>query len=69
MRLVQNISIDTAGVITYTFRPSSPLCPIAVTLALSIVEAIRDVPGVTDQKITVVDYIQADMLNNILKSV
>ena len=69
MRLVQNISIDTAGVITYTFRPSSPLCPIAVTLALNIVEAIRDVPGVTGQKITVVDYIQADMLNNILKSV
>ena len=69
MRLVQNIAIDNAGVITYTFRPSSPLCPIAVTLALSIAEAIRNVPGVTGQKITVVDYIQADMLNNILKSV
>lgn len=69
MRLVQNISIDDAGKITYTFRPSSPLCPIAVPLALGIIQAISEVPGVTGQSITVVDYVQADKLNEILKSV
>jgi metal-sulfur cluster biosynthetic enzyme len=69
MQLVQNISIDSMGKVTYTFRPSSPLCPIAVPLALGIIEAVSEVPGITGQSITVVDYIQADTLNEILKTV
>jgi metal-sulfur cluster biosynthetic enzyme len=69
MQLVQNISIDSMGKVTYTFRPSSPLCPIAVPLALAIIEAVSEVPGITGQSITVVDYIQADTLNEILKTV
>lgn len=69
MRLVQNIAVDVGGKITYIFRPSSPLCPIAVPLALSIIQAIREVPEVTGQSITVVDYVQADLLNDLLKSV
>jgi metal-sulfur cluster biosynthetic enzyme len=69
MRLVQNISIDETGKITYTFRPSSPLCPIAVPLALGIIQAISEVPGVSGQSITVIDYVQAEQLNEILKSI
>jgi metal-sulfur cluster biosynthetic enzyme len=69
MRLVQNITIDAEGKVAYTFRPSSPLCPIAVPLALEIIQAISEVPGVTGQSITVVDYAQADLLNELLKSV
>jgi metal-sulfur cluster biosynthetic enzyme len=69
MQLVQNISIDALGKVTYTFRPSSPLCPIAVPLALGIIQAVSEVPGITGQSITVVDYIQADTLNEILKTV
>lgn len=69
MRLVQNIVVDEAGKVTYTFRPSSPLCPIAVPLALGIIQAISEVPGVSGQKITVVDYNQADQLNEILKGI
>ncbi len=69
MRLVQNISIDDAGEISYTFRPSSPLCPIAVPLALGILQAVSEVPGVSGQSITVVDYAQADVLNEVLKSI
>ena len=68
MRLIQDLQVDAAGKITYIFRPSSPLCPIAVPLALGIIEAIREVPGVTAQSITVVDYVQADVLNEILKN-
>lgn len=44
MRLAQNISIDDTGKISYTFRPSSPLCPIAVPLALGILQAVSEVP-------------------------
>lgn len=69
MKLIQNISVNPTGKITYTFRPSSPLCPIAAPLAVSIIQAISEIPGVTGQSITVVDYIQADLLNEILKSV
>lgn len=69
MRLVQDLSIDENGKVTYTFRPSSPLCPIAVPLALMIIQAVEEVPGVSSQSITVLDYIQADQLNEILKSI
>lgn len=66
MQLVQDLTLDDDGNLTYTFRPSSPLCPIAIHLAMTIQEAIKKVPGIASQRVTVVDYIQADMLNEIL---
>jgi len=69
MQLVKDIQLDTQGNITYVFRPSSPLCPLAVPLALSIIEAINAVPGINRQHITVVDYVGADQLNEMLRSV
>lgn len=69
MRLVQDIEIDQDGKISYVFRPSSPLCPIAVPLALGIIDAIKEVPGITGQQITVKDYVQSDQLNEILKTI
>jgi metal-sulfur cluster biosynthetic enzyme len=69
MRLVQDIKLDEKGKISYIFRPSSPLCPIAVPLALNIIEAIKKIPEIKKQDITVVDYLQADMLNDLLKTV
>lgn len=69
MHLVLDIQINTDGKISYVFRPSSPLCPIAVPLALGIIDAIKEVPGITGQQITVKDYSQADQLNEILKTI
>lgn len=69
MRLVQDLSVDEDGKVTYIFRPSSPLCPIAVPLALSILRAVAEVEGVTGQHITVMDYVGADELNQIINSV
>lgn len=69
MRLVQDLAVDADGKVTYIFRPSSPLCPIAVPLALSILRAIGEVEGVTAQHITVVDYVGADELNEIINAV
>lgn len=69
MRLVQDLKIDAGGKAAYIFRPSSPLCPIAVQLALAIIQAVQAVPGITAQQITVKDYIQADQLNEILRSI
>jgi len=53
-------------VVRMRFRPSSPLCPIALTLIMSIIEAVKAVDGINDQKITVIDYTGADELNAIL---
>jgi metal-sulfur cluster biosynthetic enzyme len=67
MELVQNLSVDDEGNVVYQFRPSSPLCPLAAPLALDIIQAIKEVLGTAKQAITVVDYIQADQLNIVLK--
>lgn len=69
MKLVLDLMIDEKGKATYIFRPSSPLCPIAVPLAVMIIQAIGEVEGITGQNITVVDYVEADKLNRILRSV
>ena len=69
MRLVQDICFVSPDQITYTFRPSSPLCPLAATLALDILQAIAEVPGISAQRVTVVDYIQADQLTEMLNSI
>lgn len=68
MRLVLDLSIEADGVVQYTFRPSSPLCPIALPLVMEIIEAIKTVKHVRGQKVTVVDYTGADALNKILAS-
>lgn len=68
MRIVADLAVDSDGVATYLFRPSSPLCPIALPLVISVIEAIKTVPGVKDQQVTVVDYVGADELNAILRS-
>ena len=63
MRLIEELTVDEKGVARYTFRPSSPLCPLAVSLALSIRQAVAEVEGVTGQEVEVVGYIKADELN------
>lgn len=68
MRLVLDLTVDEEGTANYTFRPSSPLCPIALPLVMDIIEAVKSVEGVSDQKVTVVNYSGADELNKILAS-
>ena len=69
MKLVMDLTIDESGKASYIFRPSSPLCPIAVPLAMMIIQAIKEVEGITGQSITVVDYVEAEKLNELLRSV
>ena len=67
MRLIENLTVDREGFARYTFRPSSPLCPLAISLALSIRKAVAEVEGVTGQEIVVVGYLQAAELNAMLR--
>ena len=68
MRLIEDLHVDDkTGRVNCKFHPSSPLCPLAVHLALSIRDAIAGVPGVTAQEIEVVGYVGAESLNTLLK--
>jgi metal-sulfur cluster biosynthetic enzyme len=67
MHLIEELQVDEeTGRVRYRFRPSSPLCPLAVYLALDIRAAVARVPGVTAQEIEVVGYVGADELNALL---
>jgi metal-sulfur cluster biosynthetic enzyme len=66
MRLIQDLTVDNQGKVSYTFRPSSPLCPIAVYLVQQIKFAVSQVPGVSDQQIRVIDYIAAEELTELI---
>lgn len=67
MRLIEDLEVNPEGYVSYKFRPSSPLCPIAVPLSLMIQGAIANVPGVTGQDIQIVGYIQAEELTAMLR--
>ena len=66
MQLVDGLMIDRRGCVSYTFRPSSPLCPLAVFLATQIKDAVAEVPGVSSQKIRVEGYIAAEHLTKLM---
>jgi len=68
MRLVEDLTVNESGHVAYRFRPSSPLCLIAVPLAQMIKDAIGKVPGVTGQTIEVTNYIQSSLLTELLNS-
>jgi len=59
MRLVEDLVVDEDGRVSYKFRPSSFLCPIAAPLLLQIYQAIAEVEGVTGQEVEVVGYVRA----------
>ena len=67
MRSIEDLVVDKHGFVSYKFRPSSPLCPIAVPLSLMIQEVVASVPGVTGQDMQIVGYIQAEELNDLLR--
>lgn len=66
MRLIEDLQVDDGGQVRYVFRPSSPLCPLAVFLAMSIKEAVDEVPGTSGQQIKVAGYVQADELTELI---
>jgi metal-sulfur cluster biosynthetic enzyme len=66
MRLVENLDVDSEGRVSYTFRPSSALCPLAVFLAMQIKKAVSEVPGVSAQKIMIEGYAAAEELTKLI---
>ncbi len=69
MRLIEDLIVREDGTVHYKFRPSSPICPIAVQLAMDIRNAVAEVTGVKRQEITVVGYVQAEQLTALLREI
>jgi metal-sulfur cluster biosynthetic enzyme len=67
MQLVRDLNADEdTGIVSYTFRPSSPLCPLAHSLAVDIKRAVNEIPGVKHQKILVEGYVHSKELTEII---
>ncbi len=67
MRLVEDLDVDeSSGMVRYCFRPSSPLCPLAHSLALDIKRAVASVGGVEGQQIQVAGYVRAEELTEMV---
>jgi metal-sulfur cluster biosynthetic enzyme len=66
MKLIEDLVVDAAGQVSYTIRPSSPLCPDAVFLAVQVKMVLASVPGVSAQKIAVANYIEAKKLTELI---
>ena len=66
MRLIDHLKVTEGGEVSYSFQPSSPLCPLAVFLVQKIKQAVSEVPGVASQRITVTGYISSDELTSLI---
>jgi metal-sulfur cluster biosynthetic enzyme len=66
MRLVEDLEVRADGKVEYTFRPSSPFCPLAVFLIAQIKKAVSEVPGIAGQRIQVVGYTAAEELTELI---
>lgn len=67
MGLIKNLAITNYGKVSLDFHPSSPVCPLAIPLALRIQDALVNVSGVRELCITVTGHKMADEINNYLK--
>jgi metal-sulfur cluster biosynthetic enzyme len=67
MHLIEDLCVDENGHVTFKFRPSSPLCPIAIPLSLTIKSAVSEVEGVCSQDLEIVGFLQAEELIRLLR--
>ena len=66
MQLIEDLQVKADGKVSYIFHPSSPLCPIAVSLVKQIKQAVSEVPGVSEQEIRIEGYIGAVELTQLI---
>ncbi len=67
MRLIEDLTVDPKGHVSYKIRPSSELCPLALPLSLEIQNAVKQVKGVVSQELEIVGYIHAQALTELLR--
>jgi len=68
MDLIHDLAVTPDGNVSLIFRPSSPVCPMAYSLANAIKKSVEAVGRVTSTQISVRNYERADHLESLLKS-
>jgi metal-sulfur cluster biosynthetic enzyme len=66
MDLIHELNVDDAGRVSLLFRPSSPECPMAYTLANSIKRKIQDLDWVASVSIKVENFVRSEHLEHLL---
>lgn len=66
MDIVHNLEVRNTGEVSLIFRPSSPVCPMAYTLANSIKTRIEALEWVTTVRIRVENFQRAGHLESVL---
>ena len=69
MGLIKDLAVTAENNVSFRFRPSSFVCPLAFPLALEIQEKVRNIPEVEEVTITVKEYQKAEELNRLLMQV
>jgi len=68
MRLVQEIQEVVPGVVEVNFRPSSPICPIALKLAMDIKEAVLGIEGVSKVRVHCVGHRMQEKIDSLVNA-
>ncbi len=66
MDIIHDIEVKADGATSLTFRPSSPICPMAYSLANSIKKELTGLDGVTSVKIKVENFNRANHLESLI---
>ena len=66
MGLIRELHAGDDGHVNVTFRPSSPVCPLAFKLGADIQEATEKVEGVKQVLVKVEDFVHAEQLMAVL---
>ena len=67
MGLIKNLTVTEEGKVSLEFQPSSPMCPLAITLALDIQNALTTLHGVNELNVTIRGHQMADEINRYLQ--
>jgi len=69
MDLIHDLAVTDEGLVSLVFRPSSPVCPMAYSLANSIKQNVESVAGVAAVRIKVESYQHARHLEDLINAI
>jgi metal-sulfur cluster biosynthetic enzyme len=68
MDLIKDLTLDDAGALSLTFRPSSPVCPMAYSLGNEIKKKLGHLDDITSVEMRVENFRDAERLEKLLRS-
>ena len=68
MRLLEEVQEVAPGVVEVNFKPSSPICPIALKLAMDIRQAVLEIEGVSRVHVHCVGHRMQEEINSLVNA-